>query len=422
VIGYELFVRFGVALSIGILIGLQREYAYDEPDHKLFAGVRTFALMGLLGCTAAMISQEMASPWPFLGMLIVVGALMAISYFEDAARGKLGLTTEMSALLTILSGALAYYDQIVLAVALGVAVTALLSIKIETRRFVELLTREDIIATLKFAIISVIVLPILPNRAFGFPPFDIFNPYKIWLLVVLISGISFVGYILIKWVGPERGIGLTGLLGGLASSTALTLTFTQRSRTSPDLSRPFGFAIIVAWTVMFSRVFVEVAAVNPDLIRIIWAPITASVAVGLIYAAYRLLLESNQEKDREITFSNPFNLLPAIKFGLLFVLILLVSRAGQVYFGNAGIYISSLISGLADVDAIVISVADLSLTASGPSPLVASRAILIAAIANTFAKGMLVFVSGTSELRKAILPGFILMIATTAGITFLALR
>jgi uncharacterized membrane protein (DUF4010 family) len=227
---------------------------------------------------------------------------------------------------------------------------------------------------------------------------------------------------LIKWVGPERGIGLTGLLGGLASSTALTLTFTQRSRTSPDLSRPFGFAIIVAWTVMFSRVFVEVAAVNPDLIRIIWAPITASVAVGLIYAAYRLLLESNQEKDREITFSNPFNLLPAIKFGLLFVLILLVSRAGQVYFGNAGIYISSLISGLADVDAIVISVADLSLTASGPSPLVASRAILIAAIANTFAKGMLVFVSGTSELRKAILPGFILMIATTAGITFLALR
>jgi len=406
--GMDLFFRFGVSLVIGILIGLQREFASERDDEKIFAGVRTFALIGLVGCAAAFSADILGSPWPFIGIALIMGAFWTVSYFIDASKGRVGMTTEASAVLTLLAGALAYWDQIPLAVALSVATTGLLSFKFELHRFARNITREDIFATLKFAVITAIILPVLPNQNFAF---DIFNPFTTWLLVVFISGISFVGYVLVKVVGARRGIGLTGFLGGVASSTAVTLSFTQRSRENQALSKPFALAIIVAWTVMFARAVIEVAAVNSNLLQLLLWPIAAPVAAGLLYCGYLYLTQRTEERE-DVEFTNPFELWPALKFGLIFTAVLLISKAAQVYFGNAGILVSSFIAGLADVDAIALSMAELSLSPQGIEGAIAAKAVVLAGVANTMAKGAFVIAGGSTTLRRAILPGYILMLTT----------
>jgi uncharacterized membrane protein (DUF4010 family) len=413
-----LFYRFGVALAIGFLVGLQREYAKGGSGTAIFAGERTLALMGLVGCTAAMVADVLDSPWAFIGIFLAQGGLIAIAHFVDARRGKVGLTTEVAALMTTLAGALCYWDYLPLAVALAVTTTVLLSLKVEMDMFVQRITREDIYATLKFAVITAIVLPVLPNREIvATPPFDVLNPYKIWLMVVFISGISFLGYVLVKLVGSRHGIGLTGLLGGLVSSTAVTLSFSQRSQRQSGLAKPFALAIMVAWTVMFSRVVVEVAALNMALLGVLWLPMAASAAAGLAYCVY-LYFSQRTDEPGEVKVSNPFELGPAIKFGLLYAAILLASKAAQMYLGNVGLYFSSVLSGLADVDAITLSVAELSNTGGLPLS-VGARAIVLAAMANTVVKGGIVLSSGSGALRRALLPGFVLMLVAGVGVAFL---
>jgi uncharacterized membrane protein (DUF4010 family) len=415
----DLFYRFGAALVIGILVGLQREYAYEEPTQELFAGVRTFALMGLSGCAAALLSDAMQSPLPLAVAGLTIGVLLIAAYFMEAAKGDLGQTTEVAAALTFTVGALCYWNYVALAVAVGVTMTVLLSIKPEMRTFIQHLTREDIYATLKFAVISAIVLPVLPNQAYGIPPLDVLNPYKIWLMVVFISGISFSGYVLVKVVGARRGIGLTGLLGGIASSTAVTLSLSDRSKQNSALAKPFAFAIIVAWTVMFARVVVVVATLDRALARVLWLPMAISAVAGLIYGTYLYFTQYAGEKE-SISFSNPFELGPAIKFGIIYAVVLLLSKAAQVYFGNTGIYISSLVAGLADVDAIALSMVNLS--SAGTSSIdikVATRAIVLAALANTAFKGGFAIISGSRELRRTLLPGLGLMLVTGTVVAFL---
>ncbi len=420
---HTLFYRFGVALFIGILVGLQREYAYDEETEKKktppksFAGVRTFALMSLAGCTTAFISDTLNTPWTFIGLFLPLGALITVAYYITARKGDVGITTEVSALLIILAGALCYWDQLALSVALGVVITTLLSFKGELHGFVERISRDDIVATLKFAIITAIILPVLPNQSFWPAPFDVLNPYKIWLMVVLISGISFLGYILIKIVGSKQGIGLTGLLGGLVSSTAVTLSFSQRSQENDQLAKPYALAITIGWTVMFARVLVEVGATNVPLLRVVWIPIVSAGVMGLGYCIY-LYFAPHAADGGDVPVSNPFELGPAITFGLLYGFILLVARTAQFYFGNTGVYISSILSGLADVDAITLSMAELSNQGTLES-LTAARAIVFATMSNTVVKGGIVLSSGSAVLRRVMLPGFALMLLTGIGVAFL---
>lgn len=414
---HTLFYRFGVALFIGLLVGLQREFSYDEeakPNKKTFAGVRTFTLMALAGCTAAYVSQLQESAWVFFGIIIVLGGLIGISYFISASRGETGVTTEVSAILIVLVGALAFWDEMALAVALGVVTTALLSLKGELHRFAERISREDILATLKFAIITAIVLPVLPNQSFWPAPFDVLNPYKIWLMVVLISGISFLGYVLVKVVGSQRGVGLTGLLGGLVSSTAVTLSFSQRSQKNTQLAKPFALAITIAWTVMFVRILVVVGALSLPLLRVVWLPITAACVAGMAYGIY-LYFSPRLDDIDEVSVTNPFELGPAVTFGLLYGLILLISRAAQLYFGDTGVYISSILSGLADVDAITLSMTELS--SQGTLSLeTAARAITFAAMSNTVVKGSIVLSSGSPSLRRAFAPAFFLILLTGVSV------
>jgi uncharacterized membrane protein (DUF4010 family) len=412
-----LFYRFGAALAIGFLIGLQREYAHGGPEREIFAGERTFALMGLVGCTAAMAADVLVSPWPFVVIMALIGGFIAVSYFVTAWHGEVGLTTETAALLTVIAGALCYWDYLALAVALAVVTTVLLSLKLEMQMFAQRITREDVYATLKFAVITAIVLPVLPDRSFGPPPWDVLNPYKIWLMVVFISGISFLGYMLVKVVGSKQGIGLTGLLGGMVSSTAVTLSFSERSRKETELAKPLALAITVAWTVMFSRVVVEVAALNVELLKVLWMPMAASAAVGLVYCVY-LYFSQRTDEEGEVSFSNPFELGPAVKFGLIYAVILLISKAAQMYLPTAGVYLASIVAGLTDVDAITLSMAELSST-GGLELSTAARAIVLAAMSNTVVKEGIVLSSGSRALRKSMLPGFVAMLVSGIGVAFL---
>lgn len=408
----QLFYRFGVALVLGLFMGLQREYAYRrraDEEGELMAGARTFPIISLLGAAAALATAEVGDGWPFAVTVFSVGTLLAVGHYWSARERDIGLTTEMAALIAFFTGALCFWGYVRLGAALGVGTAVLLSLKVQTHTFARTLDQEDVIATLKFAVITVIVLPLLPQQGYGPSPFDVLVPYNVWLMVVLISGISFLGYVLIKVVGPRRGVGLTGILGGLASSTAVTLSIAGRSRTTKGLDQPFALAVLLAWAIMFIRVIVEVGVINPPLLRFVWAPIMGVCSAGLVYCAYLYWLQPSEQREEPQTVQNPFRLAPAITFGVLYAVILVVTNWAQTYSGNAGVYLSSMVAGLADVDAIALSMARLHQSGgveTGP----ATRAIVIAAAANTVLKGGLVAAAGTKGLRRAVMPGLVLIV------------
>jgi uncharacterized membrane protein (DUF4010 family) len=280
------------------------------------------------------------------------------------------------------------------------------------------ISSEDLYATLKFAIISLIVLPVLPNQTYGPEPFDAFNPYRTWLMVVFISGISFLGYVMIKVVGSRRGIGLTGLLGGLVSSTAVTLSFSERSQDHPDLARPLALAITLAWTMMFGRVLVEVAVLNQALLQALWLPMGAGMLAGVAFCVIYYFGQRTGQGS-EVKLANPFELGPAIKFGILYAVILLAAKAAQFYFQDAGLYAASALAGLADVDAISLSMAELAGAAGGVVTSTAARAVVLAAISNTIVKGGIAISLGSKSLRRALLPPFLVMLVTSGVVAFL---
>jgi uncharacterized membrane protein (DUF4010 family) len=261
------------------------------------------------------------------------------------------------------------------------------------------------------------VLPILPDRSFLPAPFDVLNPFKIWLMVVFISGISFLGYVLLKLMDSRKGIPMTGLLGGLASSTAVTMSFSRRSTQKDDQTHAYAMAIMLAWVMMFARILVIVGVWNVNLLRTLAMPMLGAAGAALIYGLY-LLRNEDATGASPTNFNNPFNLRQALLFGVIYAVILVAARAAQMYFGDSGIYVSAALSGLATVDAITISLADLSATGTLPSGL-AARGIVIAALANTFAKGLIVVFSGSAALRRAILPGALMVAAAAVALSFL---
>ncbi len=419
-INSELYLRFGAAILIGILIGLQREHAYGaRAKSGLFAGARTYALMALFGASGALLADILMNPWVFIAVFAILGIMVGVAYFITASeRDEIGLTSEVAAILTILIGGICYYQSIEVAVALGVVTTVLLAVKWELKKLITIITREDIFATLQFAVITAIVLPVLPNKTFGPPPIDVLNPYQVWEMVVFISGINFLGYILIKIVGPRRGLGISGILGGLASSTATTMSFSQRSKTQAGLDKPFAVAIITGWVIMFVRIIVEVAVVNHELLPLVWPAMVSMGGAGLLYAVYLYFSQSAMDEE-ELQISNPFELGPAIKFGLIYALVLLITKAAELYIGERGIYLTSFLAGLADVDAITLSISDLTRSGGSISLLTGKTGIVLAAISNTASKGVLVFLLGSRKLRIRVLPAILLILLIGLGFIFL---
>ncbi|MEO6571177.1 MAG: DUF4010 domain-containing protein, partial [Ilumatobacteraceae bacterium] len=265
--------NLGVALAIGLLVGLQRQFAKQHGRDDLFAGARSFALIGLAGGVSAWLSQRFDSVSVFAATIIVLGVVVAIAYVGGIRDGSNGITTEIAALVTFLAGAIAGIGDVTIAIAIGVATTAVLAAKTYTQAFVSRIDQRDVEATVQFAVLAALVLPVLPRNAIGSAPWDAASPFKVGLMVVFILGLSFLGYVLIKFVGPKRGIGLTGILGGLVSSTAVTLTMSERSKASAGLTRALAMAVLLAWTIMYGRVMVEVGVVNAELLRTVALPI-----------------------------------------------------------------------------------------------------------------------------------------------------
>lgn len=395
-----LALRFAVALGLGILIGLERERAKGEEGG---AGVRTFALIALAGAMAGYLEGNLGLGWFALAVFAAVGALVIGLYVITSLRGDTGIATEISALLAFLLGLLCAHGQLQVAAWVAVAMALMLALKDWLHRLARTIDTSDIEATLKFAIVTLIILPLVPDHNYGPAPLDVLNPYKVWLMVVLISGLNFASYLLIKIVGPEHGIGIAGLLGGLASSTAVTLGFSQRSRQPGADASALALGILLAWSVMFFRVVIMTGLISGELGLRLAVAMGALCALSLAACYWLWRRRQGQERGEVKAGQNPFELDEAIKFGLLFGVVVFVARAAQVYLGDAGLYLAAGVAGLTDVDAITLAMADLARTEAQNLD-VAARAIVVAALANTLVKSALAAGLGSPELRRLTLP------------------
>jgi uncharacterized membrane protein (DUF4010 family) len=411
----HLALRFAIAISLGMLIGLERERTKSEEGG---AGVRTFALIALAGAIAGYLERDLGLSWFGLVLFIAFVVLVISMYLVTALRGDTGITTESSALLCFLLGFLCAQGQVQFAAWVAVAMALLLALKDWLHRLARRIEPSDVEATLKFAIVTLIILPLVPNQNFGPEPLNVVNPYKIWLMVVLISGLNFAAYVLIKVVGAEHGIGIAGLLGGLVSSTAVTLGFSQRSRQAGEDASALALGILLAWTVMFFRVVIMSWLISGALgLRLAAAMgLLCVVSLGACYWLWRR--RQRKERGQVDAGHNPFELDEAVKFGLLFGVVVFIAKAAQVYLGDAGLYLAAAIAGLTDVDAITLAMADLA-KSDAQNVVIAARAIVIAALANTLVKSTMAASMGSPELRRLTLPVSGLLFAAGIAAAFL---
>ncbi len=410
-INLEPWWRFAVALLIGALIGLEREFVQQKMGEEDFAGIRTFSLMSLLGAIGAYLVEDFGI-LPFLAAYIGIILLVWASYMGEIVRKhEEGITTEVAALIAPLLGAMVIWGEFEIASALGVITALVLAIKPAMRTLTSRMSARDLRAILEFLLITAVVLPLLPNRNFG--PFNVVNPYQIWLLVILVSGIGFFGYVLIKILGTEQGVGVTGILGGLVSSTATTVSFSGRSKANPELSSILAQGILLTSSVMFPRIMIEVAIVYTPLLRVIAIPMVAMLcaSLGLVFFLRRRRKTLDAEERKPVEVSNPLRLPTAITFALAFVVVLIVVQWANEAFGEAGVYVASAISGVTDVDAITLSVSELTSNSQMDSQ-VAGFAVVLAALVNTAAKAVMAWTLGSAELRRTIVRAFSIVVLT----------
>lgn len=398
-----------VALSIGLLIGIERGWSErDEKEGDRMAGIRTFSIVGLLGGVWGLLAQEM-NEWVMAAAFLAVTAMIIAAHIMDVKRDEdVGATTAFTLMLVFVLSAWSTFGFELPALGATVVVTALLGYKPTLHRWLRNISRKEIYAWTKLLVISVVLLPLLPNEGFG--PWDAFNPYWVWWMVVLISGLSFVGYVAIKIAGKNLGTLLTSFAGGLASSTAVTISlaqFAKKSRTSFI----FMAGVLLASSIMFIRVLVEVSVVNHTLLELLWLPIGA-MFLGLILSGlwlWRYKVHSGEETP--IKLKNPFQLSTAIQFGLLLGLILVLSEGMQEWFGDQGVYALSVISGLMDVDAITLSLSKMS--GEDLQAEVAVMGIILASITNTLVKGIIF--SFYVGIKKSLMLILLLIFSVTPG-------
>lgn len=412
----ELLINFGIAAVLGALIGLEREYHFESTERTAFAGIRTFALVCLAGAVCGYLAEPLG-PWIVIAGLFAVAALSIASFYGTLAscEGNIGTTTELAFIFTYLIGAVVVLgSRPAVGIALGVGLAVLLSVKPKTREFSTRIGRDDIYATLKFAIISFVILPFLPRSTFD--PYGVLSLYNIWLMVVLVSAISFSGYIATKAFGGERGLGLTALLGGMWSSTASTITFSTRSRSNPHMNDSYGLAVLLACSMMFPRQIIEVYLVGRPMFVNVLLPLGVMGALGLAISA-AWYVRRRGRKESEVEMTNPFSLTPALKFAVLYAAVLVVSKAASVHLGVGGLYGAALLSGMFDVNAITLSIANL-VAQDKLAVDVGTNAVVIAAISNTVVKGGMTLFFGNWPLFKRVAPGFALLLGLGVAVLF----
>ncbi|WP_295384047.1 MgtC/SapB family protein [uncultured Thiodictyon sp.] len=397
------FYHLGAALAIGLLIGVERGWSErDEQDGTRVAGVRTFALIGLLGGATTLIGPPLGAWLAALGLL-ALGVLFATAYAIHARSrpDRMGITVPVAGLLTFVLGALAASGQVAVAAAAAVVATLLLSAKPVLHHWLTTLQGQELAAGLQLLLLSVVVLPLLPNRGYG--PWQALNPYRLWWMVVLIAAMSFVGYFAVKEAGARKGAIFTGIFAGLASSTALTLHFARLARAQPELSPTLATGILLACGTMFPRMALVLAVAAPNVLLPALLPLGLMTLV--VYgAALRQWWTLGDASGAAVTsLRNPLELTAAIGFGAFLALVMVLARGVEVWLGSTGVLALAAASGVADVDAITLSLVGMSRTGLGLQTVVTG--IVIAAASNSLVKGaMATTVSGRRLGASVALP------------------
>lgn len=391
---------FATSLGIGLLIGMERE---RRPDSA--AGLRTFALVSMLGCLFALLGEKTGGPWILaVGLLVISGAMVASNFSAQQEEKYRGFTSEAAIIVTYGLGAAIWFGYTTLAVMLAITTTVLLYFKAELRQFSERMTPKDINSILQFAVLSLVILPILPSEDFG--PYNAINPRQIWWMVVLISGLALSGYLALRIIGARHGAALLGIFGGLASSTATTLMFSRHARDHADLVRMAAIVILIANVMVMIRLGFVSSVVAPNLVLPIAIVFACGIIPGVAMALYgwKILSAAGNLPMPEV--KNPTELRTAISFGLLYAVVLLASAWLQDIAGNKGLYIVALASGLTDADASVLSTLRMFNLGKIPDSQ-AVTAVTLALMANLIFKIGVVVSIGGGKLARHALPGLI---------------
>lgn len=386
-----------VSACLGALIGLIRQWSEQRSSAQAdFGGVRTFTLWGLIGCLGAYVSQnKVGAALPVV--LILISAQFIAVNLRDTREGRPGNTSFAAMLITCLIGGLVQWGQMQAAALLAALTMVTLGSKKPLHAWTQNFTQDDIRATLQFAAITGVILPLVPNRAMG--PYDAFNPFSTWLMVVLISGIGFAGYILMRLLGTQAGITLTGIAGGLASSTATTLTFSRRSKEDPDRSRSYALAVVLACTVMPGRVLFVVGLINQELFRALFVPVVATAVPGLVYSGWNWFVQRKAEHSVDTPdLRNPLSLKTAVKFAILYAVFAFLVKAAMQTSWKDSLLPLSFLSGLTDMDAIALLMAN-SLRDHTIAAELAAKAVITGAIGSAVAKGAMAVALGAGAVR-----------------------
>ena len=404
----------GLALAQGLLIGLERGWqAREAPEGSRIAGIRTFGLIGLFGGLAGLLGRTLGPATPSLGLLglaVILAVAHRMAYRKSADAGITGL---IAALVTYALGLLAVSGDYYLSASAAVVATLLLGLKPVLHRWIHELEGRTFYAALRLLLISVVILPILPNKGFG--PWQALNPYALWWMVVLIAGLSFAGFLAMQLVGPRRGTLYTGLFGGLVSSTAVTLNLSRLSRASPDQAGLYATGILIACGTMFPRTLIIASAVNPQLGLRLALPLGLMAGATFLGAAL-LWRRTPSSTAHPPTLQNPLELRQALRFAALLAVILLLAEAIKRTMGDTGLYLLAAVSGITDVDPINLSMA--RMTRADLALSVAAIAIVIACIANTLTKSVLAAAIGHRRLGLRVLG--VLFASATLGFLSLA--
>lgn len=407
---YEDLITLGIAFGLGLLVGLQRE----KSDHEM-AGVRTFTLIAILGTVAGFLTRDLKNPFilPVFGIAVTTFMLMA-NYMKSKKEPDMdvGQTTEVAVLLMFAIGSYLVLGDQIIGVIVGGILAILLYVKESLHNFIDRLKEKDLSAIMTFAGISLVILPILPNETFG--PLDVLNPRNIWLMITLIVGISIVGYFIYKFLGKKTGLISNGILGGMISSTATTVSYSKKTTDSKSIHKLAAFIITVASAVSFIRILVEIGIVAPTKIPEVILPILAELVLMILLCAFLFYYIKKDKEENEMPEpKNPAQFKTALLFGLLYGGVLLAVAFTKQEFGEDALYIVAIVSGLTDVNAITLSLSRL-MQSGGLESSSGWRLILLAALSNLFFKGIVAAVLGTKLLAKWI--GIVFGIAITAGL------
>ncbi len=405
-----------LALALGLIIGVEREWRdRDHEGDAHPAGVRTFGLIGLSGGIASILGKSYAA-LPAAGLALTIAVMIAAYWRRSQNRNYMGVTTIFAAFVAYGCGGLAAANLPIPATAVAIGTAMILGVKERLHSFVARLDQKEIFAALQFILIAGVVLPLAPNQRFG--PYDAINPFEIWLMVVLISGLSFIGYLSARVLSASRGIIGTAILGGFVSSTAVALSFARMAKHEKQLERTLSAGVILASAIMFARVAVIAGAVWPPLLSQLGAPLFAMVVTSAVFSAFYLRRQQQIVLEAP-NLSNPLEILPALIFAGVLAAIMLASRWLGATFGAEGIYALAVASGLADVDAITLSLSRFA--RDGLAGNVTVIAILLAAVTNTLVKLGLITLAGNLKMFRRVAAAFLLTILCGAVVAVLTL-